>query len=453
VSLGRVSVIPVLAMLTLPTLPHIAQAQDEVPPDIAAFVRDHGDAGLRPYVVGHLDQPPLTLFATGSNVGVQAADRIGWLRQPADVWKTSRVAVAPRDQTWFDLGPDDSLIAATAVDPRLASAAGVQLRVWRTVVAQSPATTLPTLLALLQLDQTLGPAVATNPRVLDAASPLPALIALANANDQVSAVVVQNPALASHPRALATLAQAHPIIWNDAMRVVLDHLGDLTASGPIDERLAVHLAAASWMLGVDSAPALVGQLPAVRHSAMAQTIMTLATDTDHTQPARRTSETGARELIGRIYADTGAQPWLPPALGGALARARVLRGDHTLLWELAMVNGRIAHGRWREARTEALMAIASDPHSTPEELERVARALGDSSYWQHRASPSPPSRSRVPPLQQSTRDGQVAGKLLMNPRAAGSRATMELLAALPAAEFGSVPALAARRLQAMSRGQ
>ena len=74
---------------------------------------------------------------------------------------------------------------------------------------------------------------------------------------------------------------------------LLVHLGALEASGPIDERMAVHLAIASRTLGVDSAAA-VSRLRGVRHSAMAWAIVTLGADTSRTPAASRTSETGVR---------------------------------------------------------------------------------------------------------------------------------------------------------------
>ena len=124
----------------------------------------------------------------------------------------------------------------------------------------------------------------------------------------------------------------------------------------------------------------------------------------------------------------------------------------TLLWALATVNGHAAHDRWLDVRTEASTAIASDWHAAPEELEHVARALADSSYWGHRAYPISSGGTRVP-IVPFTRNRQVAGKLLMNPRVIANRTTLELLAALPVAEFGSVPTMAARFLRTPPRRQ
>ena len=440
------------AAVALVMLPRVALTQDSLPPDIATFTREYGDAGVRAHVVAHIDNPSVTLFSAGSNVGVQAGGRIGWLRQPADLWGTNRIADTLIGPVWFDLRPGDSAIAATAVDPRLAGVAEVQLRVWRTIVAQSAVTTLPTLLALVEADQTLGPAVATSPRLLETTSPLPTLIALANANDQVGAIVIQNPALASDPRALAILAERHPALWRDAMHIVLAHLSEVAASGPIDERMAVHLAIASRTLGVDSAVA-VSRLAGVRRSAMAWTIVTLGARADSTQSGSRASETGVRELIGRIYADTAPAAWLPPPMQVLIViGARGFTRDRTLLWALTKVNGHAAHNRWLDVRAEALMGVASDSHATPEELEQVARALGDSSYWEHRPFTVPTGSTRPLPVP-FTRNREVAGKLLMNPRVLGNRTTMELLAALPPREFGSVPAMAARFLKTPPRRQ
>jgi len=383
-------------------------------------------------VVAHIDDPPFTLYRAGSNVGVSTGGPVAWLRQPADVWDTHRGRDVPMGPPWFELGPGDSAIAATAADPRLASAPPAQLRVWRTVVAQSAVAPLPTLLALLRDDQTLAPAVATNPRLSQTTSPLASLMALADANDQVAAIVIQNPAAASHPLTLVTLAERHPAIWTDAMRRVLGHLPELADSGGISERAAVHLAFAGWMLGGDSARVAVGHLPAVRRSTMAMTIVALASDT-------LVREVGLRELIGRAYVDTMPEPWLPPGLANALTRTRAVRADRTLLWALATLDGHRAAGRWRTTRADALLAIASDPQASPEELGRVVRALNDWTYWRHAAKSAP--------------EAPVASALMRNPKVRTDRATMEALAALPISEFGAVPSIAARRLHAMPRGQ
>jgi hypothetical protein len=460
--LGRVSV-----ALALTILPRVGLTQDSVPADIATFARDHGDAGVLPHVVGHLDSPPFTLFSAGSKVGVRTGDRIGWLRQPADLWGTNRVADTLIGPAWFDLHSGDSAIAATAVDPRLAAVPDVQLRVWRAIVAQSAVTTLPTLLALVRTDQTLGPAVATSPRLLDVTSPVTSLTLLANANDQVAAIVVQNPVMARNPRALVTIAEAHPAVWADVMRRALDHVNDLVASGPMDERTAVHLVVASWTVGADSIHATVAALPAVQRSGIAHTILMLAADTDGSQPPPPVSEDALRVLMGRMEADTNFEPWFPPMLGNVLMRSRLVRANHTFLWDMTMLPeyGRLGHERWRDLRLDALMAIARDTHAPPEELERVARALADSSYWQRRPAPgwiartsvSPDSarvRARMPSFfPVHTRMAFVAQALMTNPRARDDRDVLQILATLPSSEFGSVPLMAQRQLQMLSRRQ
>jgi hypothetical protein len=447
--LGRVSVV-----LALTVCPCVGVAQDNVPWGISAFVSQHGDTISEVRVVGQLDTPPFTLFSAGPNVGVKAGDRIGWLRQPADLWGPNRVADTLVGPEWFDLRAGDSAIAATAVDPRLAGAPGVQLRVWRTIVAQSVVTPLATLLALVKADQTLGPAVGTNPRLADTTSPVPALLALAEANDQVAAVVIANPVFAEQPRALATLAESHPGVWHDAMERVLEHLGALTASGPIDERLAIHLATASWMLGADSTRAAVAALPAVRQSSMARTILALAADTNLREPPPSVSEVGIRELIGRFYADTAFEPWLPPSLAGALVRSRAVRADHTLLWTLGTLcdKSRVGRQRWRDLRTDVLRQIVWD-NSPLEDLERVARALADPAYWEHRQFPPLPRRVPALYVQPRSEAGHVARLLVNNPRVWHDRTVLASLATLPAAEFGGVPAIATQHLQMAARGQ
>jgi hypothetical protein len=419
-----------------------AAAQDAPDSTIAAF------AGTQAFVVGRVAHPPFTLFSVGSSVGVEAGGRIGWLRQPRDLWGTNRSADAKRSQ-WFDLAPDDSAIAATAVDPQLDLAPPAQLRVWRTVVAQSAVTPLPTLLALAKADRTLGPAIATSPRLLDTASSLTLLISLAGANDQVGAVVIRNPALEAHPRVLVTLAESHPALWPDAMRLALNHLDTLTASDPIDERMAVHLVVAAWTLGVDSMRSAVAALPAVRRSTMARTVLAVAADTIERQPP--VSEVALRQLIGRIEADTLDQPWFPLTVGALLARSRTVRADETLTWTLATLSDRSRAGRerWRTLRTDILAAIAWDHTARLEDLRRVARALTDSVYWQHR--PVAPRLVRTSAAEPQSREGLVARMLYGNPRARTDQTIMQVLAALPASEFGSVPALAQRQLQAMPR--
>ena len=431
------------AALALTILPRVVLAQDSPGQAIATFAREHGGPTYQTSVVAHLDQPVFTLFSAGSNIGVSTGVRIGWLRQPADLWGANHLADTLIAPIWFELRPDDSVLAATAVDPRLASAPAVQFRVWRTVVAQSAVTPLPTLQALLRDDQTLAPAIATSPRLLQATSPLPLLVALADASDQVAAVVVQNPALAHQPRTLARLAERHPAIWYDTMRRVLDDLPELAASGPIDERLAVHLAFAGTTLGADSARVAVARLPAVRRSAMAAALLALASDTG----GRSVHEVGLRELIGRVYADTSAEAWLPPGLASALTHAPAIRADRTLLWALATVDGHVAAGRWRAARADALLAIASDHHASPQELERVARALNDRTYWR----PAPPSPHSAP--SGMTQESPVAGALMANPQIVNDRDALESLAALPIRQFGGTPRMAAQRLRAMPRGQ
>jgi hypothetical protein len=444
-------------VLALTILPRTAQAQDSMPADIAAFVRAHG--------IGHTDTPPFTLFSAGSDVGVRAGNRIGWLRQPADLWGTNRASAdAPIGPVWFDLRPGDSAIAATAVDPRLASVPEVQLRVWRTVVAQSAVTPLAILLALVQSDQTLGPAVSTNPRLLDATSPLPMLTALAKANDQVAAIVVQNPVMGQHPRTLITVAEAHPAVWADAMRRALEHVDALGASEAIDERMAVHLVVASTTLGVDSVRGVVAALPAVRRSGIAKTILMLAADTDGSQPPPAVSDDALRVVMGRMRADTNYEPWFPPTLEDVLMQSRVVRGNHTFLWDITTLPeyGRVGHERWRDARLDALMVIARDTHAPPEELERVARALADSSYWQRQPAPvrisafadSARMRHRGASFFPAhSRTGFVAQALMTNPRARTDRDVLQILAALPTSEFASVPAMAERQLQMLSRHQ
>jgi hypothetical protein len=165
---------------------------------------------------------------------------------------------------------------------------------------------------------------------------------------------------------------------------------------------------------------------------MAMTIVALSSDT-------LVREVGLRELIGRAYADTTPEPWLPPGLANALTRTRVVRADRTLLWALATLDGHRAAGRWRTTRADALLAIASDPQASPDELGRVVRALNDWTSWRHAARSAP--------------EAPVASALMRNPKVRTDRATMEALAALPTSEFGSVPSIAARRLHAMPRGQ
>jgi hypothetical protein len=387
-------------------------------------------------IVAHLDNPPFTLVSAGSNVGVSVGGPIGWLRQPADMWATKRRAEPVMGPPWFELGPGDSAIAATAADPRLASAPATALRVWRTVVAQSPATPLATLLAIVRADQTLSAAVATNPRLLQTSSAFPLLGALADANDQVGAIVVRNPVLAEHPRMLATLAMRHPALWPDAMRRVLAHLPELAATGPIDDRLAVHLTFASVYLGVDSARVALARLPDVRRTPMAVAALALAADS-------AVPVLGLRQLIGRVYRDTNPEPWLPTPLGSALARSRAVRADHVLLWGLASMNGHVAGSRWRVVRAQALAELAKDRETSIDELRRVARALTDASYW-HQPDPRMPARVQLP-------EEVAATALMRNAQAAADRQVLDALTLLPVGKFGSTPLAAAQRLRSLPR--
>lgn len=416
-----------------------ATAQDSRDSAIATFARTHGDATDHPVIVGQIDHPPFTLFTAGVNVGVRADGRIGWLRQPADLWGSHRLTDTLTGPVWFELGHGDSAIGATAADPRLASAPAVQLRVWRTFVAQSAETPLSTLLALVRLDQTLGPAVAASPRLLETTSPVPQLMALADASDHIAAVVVQNPALLDRPQVLATLAERHPAVWAEGMHRLLDHLDALTAAGAINERLAVHLAYASWALGQDSVTrARIASLPGVRQSAMARAVLALASDVGQ-DSVPRVPMLGLRELVGRLYGDTLSEVWLPTGLPVAMAQARAVKADRVLLWSLAQVDGRRANGRWRSVRALALKALAEDRAAPVEDLRRVAEVLDDTAYWHHE-DPRMPDRSWIP-------EGVVSTALLENPRAAQDRTILQSISALPVGKFGDRPLAAAQRLR------
>jgi hypothetical protein len=429
-----------LCCAVLPADAQVAQGPAAAPDSaIVAFVQDHGDPSYRANFLARLKHPSFTLFSAGSNIGVAAGDRIGWLRQPADLWGSNRLADTLTGPAWFDLRAGDTAIAATAADPRLASVPAVQLRVWRTFVAQSPETPLSTLLALVRLDQTLGPAVAASPRLLESTSPVPQLIALADASDHIAAVVVQNPVFLDHPLALATIAERHPAVWSDAMHRLLDNEPALEAAGSINERLAVHLAYASWALGQDSAArAGIASLPAMRQSAMARAVLALAADIGQTT-APPAPMLGLRELVGRLYGDTLGEVWLPTGLPPAMAQARAVRADRVLLWSLAQVDGRAANGRWRSVRVLALKALAEDRTAPVEDLRRVAEALDDTAYWHH-DDPRMPDRSWVP-------EGVVSAALMQNPRAAGDRTVLQSISALPIGKFGDRPLAAAQRLR------
>jgi hypothetical protein len=208
----------------------------------------------------------------------------------------------------------------------------------------------------------------------------------------------------------------------------------------------------------------VAALPAVRRGGIAKTIFLLAADTDGSQAPPAVSEDALRVLMARMEADTNDEAWFPPTLDLVLMRSRVVRANRTFLWDMTTLadHGRVGHQRWRELRLDALMAIARDTHAPPEALERVARALADSSYWQRRPAPARISpfadssrmRIRSPSLfPLGTRTAYVAQALMTNPRARADRDVLQILATLPASEFASVPVFAQRQLQSLSRHQ
>jgi hypothetical protein len=435
-SSARLRILPLVLAISAA---RAARAQATPDSTVVAFAREHGGPAYRVNVVAHLSHPDFTLFSAGSNIGVEAGGRVGWLRQPADLWGSNRLADTLIGPVWFELREGDSAVGATAADPRLVSAPAVQLRVWRTFVAQSAETPLATLLALVRLDQTLGPAVAASPRLLETTSPVPQLMALADASDHIAAVVVQNPALLDRPQVLATLAERHPAVWAEGMHRVLDHLDAVTASGPINERMAVHLAYASWALGQDSVTrARIASIPAVRQSAMARAVLALASDVGQ-DSVPRVPMLGLRELVGRLYGDTLSEVWLPTGLPPAMAQARAVKADRVLLWSLAQVDGRRANGRWRSVRVLALKALAEDRAASVQDLRRVAEALDDTAYWHHE-DPRMADRSWIP-------EGVVSTALLQNPRAAEDRTVLQSISALPVGKFGDRPLAAAQRLR------
>lgn len=450
--------------------PRVALAQDVVPPAIDTFVTAHArDAGdtlpAPPRVVGQVDAPPITLFVSGKHVGVLAGSRIGWLRLAATQRGIGRLADTVIGPSWFDLGPDDSALARTAVTMTVAPTDSAALRAWRIVVAMSPVTPLTTLLALLRVDSTLGPAVAMSPRLLRATSPWPSLMALAGADDGVAAVVITNPEAPNHPRDWAMLAERRPGVFQDAMRVVLSNLPALVASGPIDDRLAVHLATAVWR-SPDSTRRAVAALPAVSRSATARTILAIPADTMRTAPFLVDTVRLGR-LIDRIEGDTNREGFFPPALGTALPYAPDVRANHQLLRRMASLNGHVAGERWRAARLSAMGTLVWVSNA-PEDIEFVARQLADSSCWHHDLSHAPryfvggggvmlpnmllrTPRDTLMALRAPVRsqEGMLASRLVDNPSIWRNRPALELLAALPIEEFGGVPLRAKHALHVL----
>jgi len=441
-----------------------AHPQDSVPPEIATFAREHGGGSRAPTIVAGLASPSFTLFTadTGASarVGVRARGRIGWLRQPATLRGTADVADTLIGTSWFDLYAGDSVLAMTAIDPRLATVAAAPLRVWRVLVAQSAVTPAAELLALLRADPTLAGAVATSPRLLDRATPVATLLALADASDAVGLIVVRNPRLADRPRALAELAERHAALWAEAMRRALARMPLLVASGAIDERLAVHLAFASRELGLASARMALGRLPDVGGRPAAAAAMSIAICCGDSRPTP--PRHGLEQLIARLRRDTlPPDRWLPDGVGDALTRSDAVRADRAMLWAIATIDGHAGSGRWRIVRAQALGDLAAERATPLDDLRRVAQLLTDTTYWRPLWPDAPPRR---PPPGDSTdstggqqwwtqrrysrplpEDG-AAEQLMRNPRSNTDRNILGILAALPVGRFGAAPRAAQERL-------